>query len=89
MVQNNRLALPLLDYLAYAMGCEYLSDLRQLNNAQRAYLARVVGQIPHDAAALCDWNDALDYLAGAPQEACAQNARLQLIARLSQLPPQA
>ena len=70
------LTLPLLDFLAYKAGCQYLSDLPRINGAR---LARELEHIPAESASLHDWNDALDYLTGAPPEKTAQAARERLI----------
>ena len=72
MGRNNALTLPLLEYLSY------------LNGWQRARLARVLEEIPAGAADLRTWNDALDYLAQAPPEQAAEDARALLITKLSQ-----
>ena len=83
MDRNNALTLPLLDYLAYRAGCTYLSDLRYISCWQRARLARVLEEIPAEAAGLRTWNDALDYLAQTGPEQTAEDARARLIAALS------
>lgn len=84
MGRNNALTLPLLEYLSYRAGCAYLSDLKYINGWQRARLARVLEEIPAEAADLRTWNDALDYLAQAPPELAAEDARALLITKLSQ-----
>ena len=84
MGRNNALTLPLLEYLSYRAGCAYLSDLKYIDSWQRARLARVLEKIPAGAAELRTWNDALDYLAQAPPEQAAEDARALLITKLSQ-----
>lgn len=84
MGRNNALTLPLLEYLSYQAGCAYLSDLKYIDSWQRARLARVLEKIPAGAADLRTWNDALDYLAQAPPEQAAEDARALLITKLSQ-----
>ena len=79
-MNHEPLALPLLDFLAYQVGSPYLSDLPRMNGAR---LARELEQIPAEAASLHDWNDALDYLTGAPPEDTAQAAKERLIQSLS------
>ena len=74
------LTLPLLDFLAYKAGCQYLSDLPRINGAR---LARELEHIPAESASLHDWNDALEYLAQAPPEATPQAARRRLLERLN------
>lgn len=78
------LTLPLLEFLAYKTGCAYLSDLPHASGRQRAQLAHELERVPAEAAALREWNDALDYLAQAPPEETAQAARERLIQSLSQ-----
>ncbi len=83
MCRNNALTLPLLEYLSYQAGCAYLSDLRYISGWRRARLARVLEEIPAEAADLRTWNDALDYLAQAGPEQTAETARARLIAALT------
>ena len=77
------LSLPLLEFLAYKAGCGYLSDLPRADCWQRLQLVRALEQIPPQAAALREWNDALDYLAHAPPEGSGEKARARLMAALS------
>ena len=83
-MRNTTLTLPLLEFLQYRAGCAYLSDLKYIDSWQRARLARVLEKIPAGAAELRTWNDALDYLAQAPPEQAAEDARALLITKLSQ-----
>lgn len=76
--------LSLLDVLSIQMRCENLSDLRFLNGGQRALLVQKLECLTAKAEDLHDWNDALEYLAGAPPEQTAQVAKERLIALLSQ-----
>ena len=78
MGENLCPAVPLLEYLAGRCHCAYLSDLRFLNEAQRRRLAREVEAVSADAVPLREWNDALDYLAQAPPEQTAEEARARL-----------
>lgn len=78
------LALSLLEFLAYKAGCPYLSDLQDIADWQRSRLARELEQIPAEDAGLREWNDALDYLTGAPPEDTAQAAKERLVHLLSQ-----
>lgn len=80
MSATDALTLPLMDVLAYRAGCAYLSDLPRATGWQRAQVARVLEEIPAEAASLRMWNDALDYLAQAPPAPTAQEARARLIA---------
>ena len=77
------LPLPLLEFLAYKAGCAYLSDQPHASGWQRVRLAHELERVPAEAAALREWNDALDYLAQAPPEETAQAARERLIQSLS------
>ena len=79
---SDALTLPLLEFLQYKAGCTYLSDLKSISGWQRTRLARVLEQIPAEAADLRTWNDALNYLAQAPPAAIAEAARERLIAAL-------
>lgn len=83
MGRNNALTLPLLEYLSHRAGCAYLSDLKYIDSWQKARLARVLEEIPAEAADLRTWNDALDYLAQAGPERTAEDARARLIAALT------
>ena len=76
---SDALTLPLLEFLQYKAGCTYLSDLKSISGWQRTRLARVLEQIPADAADLRTWNDALNYLVQAPPAAIAEAARERLI----------
>lgn len=73
----------LLDALTLQADCDYLSDLKHLNDWQKIRLARELAKVPTDAAALKEWNDALEYLTGAQPCANAEQARAALIAGLS------
>ena len=81
---SDALTLPLLEFLQYKAGCTYLSDLKSISGWQRTRLARVLEQIPADAADLRTWNDALNYLAQAPPATFAETARERLIAALTE-----
>ena len=69
----------LLDLLSIQMGCMYLSDLRFLSPEQRRYLAQSLERLTPRKEDIREWNDALDYLTGAPPEKTAQAARERLI----------
>lgn len=75
----------LLDLLSIQMKCDYLSDLRFLSQRQRRYLAHKLEQLTPREEDRWEWNDALQYLTGAPQEATAQAAKERLITRLYEL----
>lgn len=74
----------LLDLLAIQMGCMYLSDLRFLSLEQRRYLAQRLDRLTPRQDDVREWNDALDYLTGAPPEDTAQAAKERLVHLLSQ-----
>jgi len=73
----------LLEVMQARMGCEYLSDLRCLPDAERLRLARKLEKVCPEDASLHDWNDALQYLARQPPQQTAQAARERLIQSLS------
>lgn len=69
----------LLDLMSIQMGCMYLSDLRFLSPEQRRYLAQKLDCLTPRQEDIREWNDALDYLTGAPPEETAQAAKEQLV----------
>lgn len=73
----------LLDLMAIQMKCEYLSDLRFLTQEQRQYLAQKLDRLTPREEDIRDWNDALDYLTGAPPESTAQAAKAKLVQELA------
>ena len=73
----------LLDLLAIQMRCEYLSDLHYLTGEQRRYLAAKLERLTPREGDLRDWNDALEYLTGAPPEPTARRAKARLVALLA------
>lgn len=78
----------LLDYLAWRVECDYLSDLRSLSRSQRLRLVQALETIPAEAVSLAQWRDALDYLAGQDAGGSIQ-CRAKLIEHLSgQLHPE-
>lgn len=74
----------LLDLLSIQMGCMYLSDLRFLSLEQRRYLAQRLDRLTPRQEDIREWNDALEYLTGAPPENTAQAAKERLVHLLSQ-----
>lgn len=74
----------LLDLLAIQMGCTYLSDLKFLTEAQRVHLAHKLEPLTPREEDLDQWNDALDYLTGAPPETNASMAKDRLLQLLSE-----
>lgn len=60
-----------------------LSELHQANRLERGRLARALEEVAPEDVPLRDWNDALDYLTGAPAEPTAAAARIRLIEGLS------
>lgn len=74
----------LLELMSTQMGCTYLSDLRFLSPAQSQHLAWEVERLVPQEEDVRDWNDALDYLTGAPPEETASAAKEQLVSLLSQ-----
>ena len=74
----------LLQALARMTGCMYLSDLRFLSPEQRRYLAQKLERMTPREEDVWEWNDALDYLTGAPPEHTARAAKDRLVHLLSQ-----
>lgn len=72
----------ILEYLARWAHCANLSDLRYLDEKRRRALADAVQVFSPGDASLFQWNDALDYLTGAPAETDPVRARARLIALL-------
>lgn len=72
----------LVELLAISAECRMLSDLHTLDYIQRINLASHLETLPARDEDLFDWNDALDYLADAPPELTAANAKVKLIAYL-------
>lgn len=83
---NTNQLLSLVDYLAHKAGCAYVSDLRYLDACGRLRLARVVEKLQPHAVPLCEWNDALAYLANTPTEQTQEAARERLVTLLKQPP---
>ena len=73
----------LLDLMAIQMKCEYLSDLGFLSPEQRRYLAQKLNRLTPREEDIRDWNDALNYLTGAPPERTAQAAKAKLVQELA------
>ena len=73
----------LLDLMSIQMGCMYLSDLRFLSQEQRQYLAHKLDRLTPRNEDVRDWNDAMNYLTGAPPMDTAQAAKEQLVQLLT------
>ena len=83
MYMNDRSReLPLLEYLSWKAGCEYLSDLHGISSVQKIRLAREIERLPACSISLQEWNDALEYLLGQPPQPDAEAARDALMAGL-------
>lgn len=57
-------ATPLLEYLASATGCNYISDLLRLRSYE--YCAECIKDIPAEAYEVKEWNEAITYLTREP-----------------------
>lgn len=79
MIATMVVQIPLIDWLAYQAKCSFISDLRDLGPAGRARLLHIVGQIQPDAASLSEWNQALDYVMGAPPCQSGTEAKSQFM----------
>ena len=84
MEQTEMTMVGLLEILAFRSGCMYLSDLRFLSPEQRRYLAQRLDRLTPRQEDIREWNDALNYLTGAPPEDTAQAAKDRLVHFLSQ-----
>lgn len=69
----------LLDMLAEAAGCPFISDLRHITGKERLQFVRKLEGISPGDYPLPVWNDALDYLISAPPQASPDAARERLI----------
>ena len=75
----------LVDLMAMYVGCEYVSDLHQINDIQRMKLAEILKKIAANDEDLFDWNDALEYISGKSKpHTCAEEAKAALIAALTE-----
>ena len=83
-MNESPLCLSLLDYLAYRMGCTFLSDLHTLDRQQKLRLRYEIERLAPEDARLCEWNDVLAYLAGCPPEADAKAARKKILLCLTE-----
>ena len=77
------LNLHLLEFLSIQTRCLYLSDLRSLSPSQRKGLLLKIESIEPKDEDIREWNEALEYLAGAPPENTAELARKRLMEYLS------
>lgn len=73
------LTISLLDAMAIQARCEYLSDLRYIDDVQRARLARALEKISPEAGTLFEWNDALAYMTGETAQPTQRAAKERLI----------
>lgn len=64
-MQTERKSEELLEYLAHACGCAYLSDLRGLR-LPAARVQAVLGAAARGAYPCAQWREAAEYLAGQP-----------------------
>ena len=80
-----RVQMPLLEYLLHCSQPDILSDLRILRGLERVRVIRMLEQITPEAAALEEWNNALEYLVKQPPEETAAAARERLLHCLKHL----
>ena len=73
----------LLEYLAWKLGCQYLSDLHYLDSWRRRCLVCAVQEINPADYGVAQWNDALEYLTKELPEKTAAAAYKRLVAILS------
>lgn len=80
---SNQKEQSLLDLLAKEMHCEYLSDLKFVDNRCRKEIARTIRlHHPVESASFFEWNDALHYLTGSCFEKTEEEARNKLVSLL-------
>ncbi len=73
----------LLDAMAVQAGCEFLSDLRYIDDLQRFRLARTLEKVSPQSGTLFEWNDALEYLTGEPHQPTPEAAKERLMRSLA------
>lgn len=56
--------LSLVEYIAYKVGCAYISDLPRLDALGRIKAAHALESVPVETYPLGQWNDALQYCPG-------------------------
>lgn len=76
-------SMSLLDVMAIQAGCEYLSDLRYIDDLQRLRLARALEKVSPQSGTLFEWNDALEYLTGEPHQPTPEAAKERLMRALA------
>lgn len=74
--------LSLVEYIAYKVGCTYISDLPRLDTLGRLKAARVLEGVPVEAYPLSQWNDALQYIVRGVAARTATEARAALLDEL-------
>ncbi|MGI5958313.1 MAG: hypothetical protein ACOX60_02705 [Massiliimalia sp.] len=74
----------LLDFLAFQMGCNYLSDLRFLSGVQQKILIKKLELLQPCEEDVQEWNDLLEYLVGIPSQSTAAKAKQALLKTLEQ-----
>ncbi len=74
----------LLDRVAERAGFDLLSDMRFAGPEGRARIAAALREVPAEAAALAEWNDALEYLVGGRPRRAAEDARAALLRSLEE-----
>lgn len=74
--------LSLVEYIAYKVGCTYISDLPRLDALGKLKAAAIVESVDADVYPLKEWNDALQYIVQESAEPTAEAARTTLINKL-------
>ena len=74
--------LSLVEYIAYKIGCTYISDLPRLDKAGLAKAGHVLDRVPAEVYPLNQWNDALQYIVRGQPALTAEDARSDLLDRL-------
>jgi len=58
----------LLAFFAVISQCQFISDLRYLDEDGRRFLSHAASCLPTESYSLAEWNDALNYLASMPPQ---------------------
>ena len=67
-----KIEIPLIEWVAMEMNCEYVSDLRWLDARQRETLAAKLSKIAVSDCTRREWEDLCEYLTGSKPEGAAE-----------------
>ena len=74
--------LSLVEYIAYKVGCAYISDLPRLDALGRIKAAHALESVPVETYPLGQWNDALQYIVQGQAALTAAEPRVVLVDKL-------